>query len=74
MDGGSGANKAISEDMIREVANTISIPLIIGGGIDSAEKALTACNAGADIVVVGSAVEKNCNLLKPISDAIHSCN
>jgi putative glycerol-1-phosphate prenyltransferase len=72
LDGGSGANKSISAEMIKEVRKNISIPLIIGGGIDTAEKAKAACKAGADVIVVGTAIEKNKNLLLPIAEAIHS--
>ena len=59
MDGGSGAQNPISEEMIKEVRDSIDIPLIIGGGISSGEKAIANCNAGADIIVVGNAIEKD---------------
>ncbi len=72
MDAGSGALNCVSPEMIKKVSKSIEIPLIIGGGIDSAEKALTACKAGADIIVVGNAIEKNNSLLASISKAIHS--
>ena len=39
MDGGSGATNPISESMIQMVSEGINIPLIVGGGINSAEKA-----------------------------------
>lgn len=59
MDGGSGAQQPISSQMIREVARQLSIPLIIGGGIRSREQAQIAWEAGADIIVVGSAIEQD---------------
>ncbi|MCX6202907.1 MAG: geranylgeranylglyceryl/heptaprenylglyceryl phosphate synthase [Bacteroidetes bacterium] len=74
MDAGSGAQKAIPTEMIKEVAKHISAPLIIGGGITTAEKAIENCIAGADIIVIGNAVEKNPTLIKEIADAIHSLN
>ena len=58
--------------MINTVSKTIDIPLIIGGGITSAKKALENCQAGADIIVVGNAIEKENSLIKEISEAIHS--
>lgn len=58
MDAGSGAERCITEECIMAVRNTISIPLIIGGGINSIEKANAAWNAGADMVVVGTLFEK----------------
>ena len=71
MDGGSGAINPISEKMITSVTKNINVPLIIGGGINSAEKAKEKCKAGADIIVVGNAIEKDSALIKEISDAIH---
>ncbi|HJN64553.1 MAG: geranylgeranylglyceryl/heptaprenylglyceryl phosphate synthase [Flavobacteriales bacterium] len=73
MDGGSGAKNPISEKMIAEVSKSIDIPLIIGGGISSGEKAIANCKAGADIIVVGNAIEKDESLIAEISNAMHNC-
>jgi putative glycerol-1-phosphate prenyltransferase len=72
MDAGSGAKKAISESMIQKVAACIEVPLIVGGGITTAEKAYLNCKAGADVIVVGNAIEKDASLIKEIASAIHS--
>ena len=72
MDAGSGALNTVSAEMIKKVSKNISIPLIIGGGIDSPKKALLACKSGADIVVVGNAIEKDVTLIESIAKAIHS--
>jgi putative glycerol-1-phosphate prenyltransferase len=72
MDGGSGAKTPISSHMIKSVSDSVNVPLIIGGGICSADKALENCQAGADIIVVGNAIEKENGLIKEISEAIHS--
>jgi len=72
MDGGSGAKTPISSQMIKSVSDNVDVPLIIGGGICSAAKALENCQAGADIIVVGNAIEKENGLIKEISEAIHS--
>ena len=72
MDAGSGAKKAITEQMIEKVAKHIDIPLIIGGGITEPEKAYRNCKAGADVIVVGNAIEKDFSLIKEISNAVHS--
>ena len=74
MDAGSGAQKAIPTAMITQVAKYITIPLIVGGGITTAEKAKENCLAGADVIVVGNAVEKDPTLIKEIAAAIHSLN
>lgn len=73
MDGGSGAKNPISEKMITSVKKAINLPLIIGGGINSAKKAIDNCKAGADIIVVGNAIEKNINLINEIATAVHKC-
>jgi putative glycerol-1-phosphate prenyltransferase len=73
MDAGSGAKRPISDDMISMVAKCIEVPLLVGGGIHDPEKAYRNCKAGADLIVVGNAIEKNISLMKEIADAIHSC-
>src|SRR5205809_4530570 len=72
MDAGSGAKNPITTTMIEKVASHIEAPLIVGGGITNAEKAYLNCRSGADIIVVGNAIEKDASLIKEISDAIHS--
>jgi putative glycerol-1-phosphate prenyltransferase len=74
MDAGSGAKTPISTEMIQYVSKHIKIPLVIGGGITSAEKAKENCMAGADIIVVGNAVEKDPSLIEAIATAVHSLN
>ena len=72
MDAGSGARIPISQSMISIVNKTIAVPLIVGGGIRTPEKAHENCDAGADIIVVGNSIEKNQNLVAEIADSIHS--
>ncbi|MEO6404217.1 MAG: geranylgeranylglyceryl/heptaprenylglyceryl phosphate synthase [Ferruginibacter sp.] len=72
MDAGSGAKRSISTGMIEKVASCIDVPLIIGGGIKDAEKAYHNCKAGADVIVVGNAIEKDPSLIKEIAAAVHS--
>lgn len=72
MDAGSGAENCVSEKMIREVKKNIKIPLIVGGGINSSSKAKIACEAGADMIVVGNAAEKDNKLIKEIAKVVHS--
>lgn len=70
MDGGSGAQKPISPDMIAAVKNAIEVPLIIGGGINTSEKAYAALNAGADVIVVGNEIEKNPGFIAKVSEVM----
>ncbi|NTV83032.1 MAG: geranylgeranylglyceryl/heptaprenylglyceryl phosphate synthase [Bacteroidales bacterium] len=72
MDAGSGAEMPISTSMIRKVKENISIPLIVGGGIRNPEQALASCKAGADMIVVGNAIENDQSRIKEIAHAVHS--
>jgi putative glycerol-1-phosphate prenyltransferase len=72
MDAGSGAKRAIAESMIEKVSQIIEVPLVIGGGITDPEKAYRNCKAGADVIVIGNAIEKDPSLIKEMSTAIHS--
>ncbi len=70
MDGGSGAKNPVSEEMIRATRKVIQIPLIIGGGIRTPEKAAASCKAGADMIVIGNSLEKDPGLMKEMAEAI----
>ena len=72
MDAGSGAKSPIADGMIQAVAKHIECPLIIGGGITTPEKAYLNCKAGADVIVIGNAIEKDFSLIKEMSEAIKS--
>jgi putative glycerol-1-phosphate prenyltransferase len=71
LDAGSGARTPVTEEMVASVSAQIEVPLIVGGGITSAEKAAAICRAGADVVVVGNAIEKDRSLIQAISEAVH---
>lgn len=74
LDGGSGAKNPVSASMIKKVSRAIQAPLIVGGGIRTPEKALANVEAGADVVVVGNAIEKNPKLIFEMAEAVHSMN
>lgn len=59
LEAGSGALNPISQNIIKATRETISIPLIVGGGIKTSEQMLSAFNAGADLVVVGNHLESH---------------
>lgn len=61
LEAGSGAQKAVPLTMIRTVAERISVPLVVGGGIRSRIGIEEAFNAGADMVVIGTAFENDIN-------------
>jgi putative glycerol-1-phosphate prenyltransferase len=71
MDTGSGAQRTVSPAMIAAVRKTVNIPLIVGGGIRDAATARTLCEAGADVLVVGTAFEQDPELIFAMSEAVH---
>jgi len=67
MDAGSGAKKPVSAHMISHVKHNIQSPLIVGGGIKTAEQLNSTYTAGADIAVIGNAIEKDPSLIVDFS-------
>ncbi|WP_298519586.1 geranylgeranylglyceryl/heptaprenylglyceryl phosphate synthase [uncultured Kordia sp.] len=59
LEAGSGAKKAVKPEIIQKVSSKLQIPLIVGGGIRSKSQLNAAYNAGADLVVIGTAFEEN---------------
>jgi len=74
LDAGSGAEKEINAKMISTVRKAVDTPLIVGGGINSSQKAMTALEAGADMIVIGNALEKRPELLIEISEKVYDWN
>ena len=67
LEAGSGAQSPVPESIIEGVKENVSIPVIVGGGIRSKDDAKKIFQAGADIIVVGNAIEKNPALLEEIT-------
>lgn len=61
LEAGSGAKLSVPEEMITLVAQNIKVPLFVGGGIRSKQEIENAYNAGADLVVIGTAFENDVN-------------
>lgn len=59
LEAGSGAPAHVPSDMISYVKKSISVPLIVGGGIRDADAAREVKDAGADVIVTGTIVEEN---------------
>jgi phosphoglycerol geranylgeranyltransferase len=74
LDGGSGALNPISAEMISAVCEAVDAPVIVGGGIDTKQKAKLALDAGADVIVIGNHIEKNPGFLAEVSNLIASYN
>jgi len=63
LDGGSGAQMPVSASMVRAVRQAVELPMMVGGGIRSAETLRELFAAGADLAVVGTALEQDPDLL-----------
>ena len=57
LDAGSGAAHPVAPSVIRAVRRAVSLPLLVGGGMKTPEQVRAARTAGADLIVVGTAVE-----------------
>ncbi|WP_394759764.1 geranylgeranylglyceryl/heptaprenylglyceryl phosphate synthase [Flavobacterium sp.] len=65
LEAGSGAKLSVSKEIITLVSQNIKIPLIVGGGIVNLKEITKAHNAGADLVVIGTAFENDINFFNP---------
>lgn len=65
LEAGSGAKQAVSLEMIKKISQNIGIPLVVGGGIVDLQGIKAAYNAGADLVVIGTAFENDMNFFNP---------
>jgi len=74
LEAGSGAEYSVPESMIRAVSQSVSVPLIVGGGICSPEEAREKVKAGASFVVTGNILEnkKNEHLIADFAKAAHN--
>jgi putative glycerol-1-phosphate prenyltransferase len=72
LDGGSGAQKPVSESIISAVKENTRVPLIVGGGMKTSAQIAQTCRAGADIVVVGNKIEESPALIADFASTIHS--
>ncbi len=58
LEAGSGADKEVRAEIVKSVKSNVDIPVIVGGGIRSVEQASAAWEAGATVVVIGTAFER----------------
>jgi phosphoglycerol geranylgeranyltransferase len=73
LEAGSGAENPVSDLIIKEVRNFIDINIIVGGGIKTPKQAKSKVKSGADVIIVGNALEKSYDdkILKDFAKAIH---
>lgn len=72
-DGGSGADTTVPEPMIAAIAQSVSVPLVVGGGIRNPNDASRKVQAGASFVVVGNAIEERMDrrFVEELAAAVH---
>ncbi len=68
LEAGSGAHNPVPIEMIKAIRREISIPLIVGGGLKSPAQVKAAWDAGADMLVVGNALENDIDKLTLMSN------
>jgi len=73
LEAGSGALKPVPDEMITSVKQHVDVPLVVGGGIREPEVAGQKVAAGADLIVVGSALESGGSeeLMRQFAQAVH---
>lgn len=71
LEAGSGAHTPVPTPTIQAVRKTLSIPLIVGGGIDSIERMNAAAAAGANVVVIGNYFEHHPQMISHFAKTLH---
>jgi phosphoglycerol geranylgeranyltransferase len=71
LDTGSGAPNSVSPGMVAAVRDAVKLPIIVGGGIRDEQQARALCEAGADVLVVGTAIEQDPEIVFALSEAVH---
>lgn len=74
LEAGSGAISPVPQKVISKVAQAVDIPIIVGGGLNSIKRVNHAFEAGADIIVVGNALEKNPSFLNEVANKVQMLN
>ncbi len=74
LESGSGADHSVPTEMISLISKSISIPLIVGGGIRTPEAAAEKVKAGARFIVTGNILESNNDpgFIRAFVDAVHN--
>jgi len=73
LEGGSGAEKTVPNEMVKMVSSALSIPIIVGGGIRDSKTAREKVENGASVIITGNFFEneENWSLIKEFADEIH---
>lgn len=74
LEAGSGAKNHVPPQLIQKVKQNVSIPVIVGGGIKNGKQLASVFEAGADIAVIGTALEQNFELIEEFSAVLSATN
>ena len=70
LEAGSGAKEHVPPSLVSLVRKNVEIPIVVGGGVKSAEIAGKLVEAGANIIVTGTLVEEVSLLRKVIGEIV----
>lgn len=73
LEAGSGAPEPVPGKLISAVKKEVDIPVIVGGGINTREEAARVVEAGADIIVTGTAVENSQDAYNKVKEFVTTC-
>lgn len=71
LEGGSGA-EPVPPNVVRMVRRTVSLPIVVGGGIREPQVAGELVKAGADVIVTGTIVEEVDNIREKLGSIIEA--
>ena len=74
LEAGSGADNSVPDNIIREVKDFISIPIIVGGGVKDPDVAYKKVKSGASFVVIGNSLEEDDSIIEEFADEINYNN
>jgi len=66
LEAGSGAHLPVPTEMVKAIRSTISIPILVGGGLKTMDDVKKRLEAGADFIVIGTLIEENPDMFKDI--------
>lgn len=72
LEAGSGASQSVPAEMVAAVRKQYEGMLIVGGGIRTPEAAGEIASAGADVIVVGTMIEKDGNWQQKFASIVKS--
>lgn len=72
IEAGSGAPEPVPSEMIQAVKKTTSIPLCVGGGIRTPEAAKEKARAGANVIITGTAIEKDAHFKHTLTNIVRA--